>query len=277
MNNKRSAFSTQSANSNDDIQPQAGSDHGGFEKPGIHKPDPIDISKVPSKIKIDLTTPLEYSWWYLAIAAGIVLLLIVHYASGTKNTPPNPGLYKYTSIPIAFMALFYILRQFTNNYYIMDTGKRKIYFHYEFLGNVKITEYIDFNDIMAIGVTGVRHHHKNSHWWDYHIFMADKNGKITDLSDPAKETDLASLNSRAFGMASVAQCQFANAGKQTQVTIQTYAGERFGLAYESFNDFEGWSQLDDALKRRIIVLVVIGILLVIFMCISLPVFLKSTN
>ncbi len=186
----------------------------------IYKPDPADTSTLPDKIKVDLETPLEAAMWVvMGAAAFIAFLLYSRGTTGGKNHIPAPELLKYVPIFIGIMVIAFICRLFMDNYYILNIAARKIFYHFKFFFEVKITPFADFESIYAIGVTGIRHTHKGSVWWKYKICAVKNNGEFIDLSDEAAPAKLDDLNQKAKGMAAVVGCLFAEGAAQSKIVF----------------------------------------------------------
>jgi hypothetical protein len=239
--NKRSAFSKPQRQDPDETI---------LASPGpagkIYKPDEADTSNLPDKIKVDLSTALENSLLAaIGIAVFIAFFLYIQGTFGGKKSPPNPALLKYVPMMIGFAAAAFACWLGTDNYYIISVSKRKLLYHFKFLFTVKITPVADFEEINAIGVTGVRHTHKGNVWWMYKICAVKNNGEFIDLSDEAGPKKIDELNRKAKGMAVVAECLFAEGGERSKLSFE---GGNSGLRVVSFED-EGAASFVESVKE----------------------------
>ncbi len=186
----------------------------------IFKPDAADLSAIPGKIKVDLSTALEN---FLLTAAGITafiaFFLYINGAFDGKKTQANPELLKFVPIALGFMAAAIACWLGTDNYYIINVTKRKLLYHFKIFFIIKITAVADFEEIHAFGVTGVRHTHKGNVWWKYKICAVKNDGEFIDLSNEAGPEKLDELNDRAKGMAAVAGCLFAKGGEWSKLSF----------------------------------------------------------
>ncbi len=213
---KRPAFSRPSPKDPDEAMLASSAPAGRIYKPGA-----ADTSIIPGKIKIDLSTALES---FLLAAAGITAFIAFFlYINGTfdgKKTPANPELLKLVPIALGLMAVSIACWFGTDNYYIISVPKRKLLYHFKIFFVVKITAVADFEEIHAVGVTGVRHTHKGNVWWKYKICAIKNNGEFIDLSDEAGPEKLDELNGRAKGMAAITGCLFAEGGEWSKLSFE---------------------------------------------------------
>lgn len=212
----------------------------------IYKPGAADTSNLPGKIKVDLSTALESS---LLVVAGIAAFISVFlYVQGTfegRKSPPIPELLNYLPISIGLMAAAVACWFGTDNYYIISVSKRKLLYHFQLFLTVKITPVADFEEINAIGVTGVRYTHKGNVWWKYKICAVKNDGEFIDLSDEAGPEKLDELNLRAKGMAVVIGCLFAEGGERSKLSFE---GGNSGLRVISFEE-EGPASFVESVKE----------------------------
>lgn len=198
----------------------------------IYRPAPADPSNLPGKIKVDLSTSLEnFLLGAVGVAAFVALLLYVQGTFGGKKSPPNPELLKYVPLAIGFMAGALACWFGTDNFYVISVPNRKLLYHFKLFFMVKISPAADFEEIAAIGVTGVRHTHKGNVWWKYKICVVKNNGEFIDLSDEADPDKIGWLNDRAEGMAAVVGCLFARGAEWSKLAFE---GGSTGLRVMSF-------------------------------------------
>ena len=228
----------------------------------IYQPDAADTSSLPDNIKVDLDTSLESAFWaIMGLAAFAAFFLYIQGTLGGKKSPPNPALLKYVPMMLGVVVLAFISRLGTDNYYIINIPKRKIFYHFKFFFEVKITPVVDFENISAIGVTGVRHTHKGSVWWKYKICVVKNDGELIDFSNESDPGRLEELNRKAKGMASVAGCLFAEGAAQSKlVTANGNSGSRM-LSFET--DDQVQPQLKD-IKLSFTFFVVVALIIVSF-------------
>ncbi len=292
--NKKTAFSKQSSGKSDgefnfkNIEEQLISTADNGETTKIYKPEPAGASGINSKIKVEINTALETAWVYLAGGSTFTVFLLYLFSLETKKHPPRPELLTYIPYFIALAVVFTLCRFLTDNFYIIHVDKRKLFYRFKFFGIGKVTPVIDFDDIYAIGVTGGRTFHKNREIWSYHIFMADKNGKLSILSDCKTEAALLELNRRARLMASAAGCICAVAGANTEIRVQKNGSDKISMSYKRFNapvtgldelkEMIGGAYLKEisaAQKIRIAILLVAGAVIIISAIVYFPEMIKS--
>lgn len=197
------------------LEPGPGAAAERSSDPCVYGPQQADISSMPENIKVDLTTPLEWLWVILSIAALFAVFYFYsegtygHYSKSTRtHYPPSPHLLAYVPYALFAAAGSFLCWLFTNNYYIFNTRLKKIFYHFKLFSFVKITEYLSCEQILAIGVTGRKRHSKRRVWWEYKIVVVDNRGVFTDLSNSSRDA-LHEMNEKARGMAAVMGCLFA--------------------------------------------------------------------
>ncbi len=151
-----------------------------------------DASNV--KIKADVYTPLEMFFIGSSGLLLVGLLIFWLFVNGKVISVKAPYTYIYSAVFLALSALsFYCFRN-TDNYYIIDTGSRTVLFHFKFFETVKVTPYLGFDMISAVGVTGRRIKQKRVaggyyHYWVYQMFLLEKRGKMIAISDAISEEE----------------------------------------------------------------------------------------
>ncbi|MEZ7891966.1 MAG: hypothetical protein QMC67_09465 [Candidatus Wallbacteria bacterium] len=295
--NKKSAFSKQQSNndnhSSTESEPIIDDSVFGIsrrEKVNLSVPTPPESSNIPKRIKIDLSIGLETGLLYTAGAFFFAGLVIYNKAAfGGKHSLPDPSYFLILPIPAIAVAITLICWLFTDNYYIIDTIQRKLLYHYKFLWKKKISDFLDFEQLYAIGVAGRRTQSKNSVNWSYSIMAIDKSGKIIQLSNYQNESAINELNQRAHGMASIVQCNFfggmpnvllkTDVSKTSEISLQYVYYETQAKGLEGIkNDFRAaqiqWANFDKDLKQRIVIWLVMGVIIIIAFMVILPAVLK---
>lgn len=207
---------------------------------GLYKPDAIDTASLPRKVKVDLDTPFEGVWYILMAIAGFAAAMVFNAgALGGKKNPPDPELLVYLPIPLVLLAVFYICRRCTDNFYVLDLDAGKILYHFEFFGNVKTTRFKDFSEIRAAAVTGERRQNKGSSWWIYKIVLVDAAFTLIDFSDHVKEQDLSGLNEKAAGMAAMIGCLCGGCAPRTCLAVRPYAASDTDILYKTELEYYG--------------------------------------
>lgn len=236
------------------------------EDPGspsrIYRPDAADTSSLPDNIKVDLDTPLESAFWtIMGLAAFAAFFLYIQGTLGGKKSPPNPALLKYVPMMLGVVLLAFISRLGTDNYYIINIAKRKIFYHFKFFFEARITPVVDFENIDAIGVTGVRHTHKGSVWWKYKICVIKCDGESIDFSDEVSPDKLDDLNRKAKGMAAVAGCLFAEGAAQSKIVVTKGNSGSNMISFETDDQIQ--PQLKD-IKLSFTFFIVVALIIVSF-------------
>ncbi|HNY10359.1 MAG TPA: hypothetical protein PKK26_02095 [Candidatus Wallbacteria bacterium] len=182
-------------------------------------------SNLPHRIKVDLNTYLEQFFsgvGILALIAAVILLISGTCGSTSRYshhyTPPDPAALKYIPLALIAAGAGFLCRWFTDNYYIMDTVEKRIYYHFKFFGYESVSLFLAADQIEAIGVTGKKCSSKHAVWWEYKIVIIDKPGNMTDFSDRTRDSRF-EHNEKARGMAAVMQCNFAECPPEAHIKV----------------------------------------------------------
>lgn len=234
-------------------------------------PPPSAAAGLPEKVKIDLNTPLETVLTGVALGAGIISLMLLYggscssYSKHSRRTiPPNPELLNYLPLTIGIAAVAGFARIMTDNFYILDTVEKKIYYHFKIFSFESVSLFMRADQVAAAGVTGVYKSSKHGSWWEYKIVLVDREGKMIDFSDFKKE-EYYGLNERAKGIAAVLGCPFAESGPQMVMAVKK--GEGMGGAPLVY--FEEHSTLKSIGDTMLMIFIAIGVIAVIGMLMNL--------
>jgi len=187
-------------------------------------------AQLPKNVKVDLTTDLEGGLMGCGCVSLVLSFICLNMGvngcsdkHGHRTMDPIPFLKYVAGVWLVMSVGSFLSRLFTNNYYIVNVEKRKIFYHYKFYWNETITEYLSPENIMAVTVRGNHQHNKSSSWWTHQIIVIDNNGVITDLSD-TKQDALDDFNSRAELIAAILGCNFCKCPPESMMAL--YISER---------------------------------------------------
>ncbi len=178
---------------------------------------------MPPYIKVDCSVDEEIfvpGCGCVSIFAGIFLANI-----GDGSVFESIG---YFVIVLGIAAV--IARKFIDNFYIINTTERKIFYRRKVFNNITITPFLESDDIHAVSVSGSLYKNKSSRWWEYKVVLIKKDGLIVEFSDSKKEESAAEFNKAARGIAAVLQCGYIEcpdkhalvAFKQTNGGVRVY-------------------------------------------------------
>ncbi|MEZ7890655.1 MAG: hypothetical protein QMC67_02805 [Candidatus Wallbacteria bacterium] len=233
----------------------------------VYVPESRGEYNLPESIKIDLTTSLEQFILAGLIISGIISAVLFFngtfgHTSGRGSYrhyyPPDPEMLHYLPLAIAAVIFFALAYWMTDNYYILRTEQKKIYYHFKFLFYESVTLFLTCDNILAVGVTGEERHSKHDHWWVYKICIITRKGEMIDFSDWEREA-CGALNAQAKGMARVFQCQFAECPGFATLRVEP-AGGSFNIYFgtKGFLDGISWQTLP------VLIAIAIGVLTVIY-------------
>lgn len=134
----------------------------------------------PGKIKLDLKTPLE-SFFFTAAIYSIAFLLGGFYGW------MKDGMTMVTKFMLptgaVFSAVFVILYNFTDNYYVLDVDEKCLFYHFEFLGYETERAMLTFSQVHALTVTSMQQVIGKKLVWTYQTVLVDSSGEVNGLSD----------------------------------------------------------------------------------------------
>lgn len=179
-------------------------------------------ANLPERMKIDLDTPLEI----LFIACFVLACIGVFISGGITAESYFDGAGNSYALAVfgAFIVLAVLMRKCwseTDNYYILDTHARKLFYHYRFFSDKKITPAADFDDIECVAVGGIRKVNKGNESWSYYIYAVDKKGVSTYLSNMFTEALIEENNNKIRGMAAIIGCRHLDGEPKKILSIST--------------------------------------------------------
>lgn len=246
----------------DDLEPSlepGGQKSFSFEATGdgnLSVPSANEAIAMPEMVKVDLDTPLEQFFsglWMacLVISAGLFWVGTFGSSSGRgsyrRYTPPNPELLHYLPLSIGVGVVAFVVRQFIDNYFIMNTREKKIYYHFGFFGQTRVTEFLDVSQIAAFGVTGRRQTNRRRHsgfmyssysydeWWEYMICVVTNDGRVIEFGDFERDARSA-FNAQAKGMAAAFGVGFAECPPDAYLAVDR-SGQGVHIYFTDYGTF----------------------------------------
>ena len=170
---------------------------------------------LPDKIKVDLDTPLESALLGMAII-GAVGLVIAGFASMEGGVPSLvwQALVGLTGIG----AIGY---RGTNNYYVVDTRRKMLTYHFQFFSYRSEKPVAPFAQVVVCTVNGIRQSSKHSTWWEYAPFVVLKSGEKIKVGDYKREYEgFTTANSVARKLANVTGARFLEGKTHHQMKVK---------------------------------------------------------
>jgi hypothetical protein len=164
-------------------------------------------------------------------------------------------------VGIGAMAIF--LRRQTANYYIFQPTGKKVLYHFGLLGKERVSEFLDFSDILFIGVTGQFQQERQGKWWNYQMVLFTVTGRRIPLSDFLKE-GRPNLNRRAQLLAEIAGCRWLECPAGGVLKMSSHPKEGFVFSCPVVAN----PAVKFAMDKIVAVLVGLGICLLIFLRLS---------
>jgi len=187
---------------------------------------------MPVMIKVDLETAFETGLLYTLLISALIAIFILVIAG---KDPGSRYLLIYFPIPAGLSALAFYCRRNTDNYYLIDALRKKIYFISNFFGKEYVSLFARSEDLLAFGVSGEKRISKHSSWIEYRLVAIDRCGYITALSD-AQRSGRAKYNEKADEYARIMGCDsFKCPNKSSMLTRRTPDGS-YEIYFDEIHD-----------------------------------------
>ncbi|HOT75771.1 MAG TPA: hypothetical protein PK467_08300 [Candidatus Wallbacteria bacterium] len=190
-------------------------------KQGDVKPAPVSVyaadQPLPPYIKVDCDVDEEITYPGCGCALMLGGIFLSNIADRTFLEYPAYAV-------IAAGALGLISRYFIDNFYVINTSDRKIYYRRSVLGKTSLKFFCAPEDIYAVSVAGRHNSGKSGEWWDYRVVLIKKNGERIDFGNAVKADAPDELNRTAIGMAGVLQCGYIECPAAHEMIIHKLDG-----------------------------------------------------
>ncbi len=192
-------------------------------------------NEMPQRIKLEITTDDEGQLFGCAGCFSVIAIWALFVgANGCTDKHhrlimgPSSFLY-YLGYIFLFACIYYwVSYYFTNEYYILDTVEKNIYFYRKQFSKVAVSVFLKQEDIHSIAVTGEKKRSKNSSWWEYKVVAVRTDAKIVDLCDMKadsyqlmydKALGIATATLRGFAACPPESALYVTAGKEGKIEL----------------------------------------------------------
>lgn len=201
-------------------------------------PEPPAGNEMPSRIKLEITTGTEGELFGCAGCFSVIAVWALFVgANGCTDKHnrlimgPSPFLY-YLGYAFLFACVYYWVNYyFTDEYYILDTNEKHIYFYRKHFSKVSVSDFLKQEDIHSIAVTGEKKRSKNSSWWEYKVVAVRTDAKIVDLCD-LKADSYQQMHDKALGIATATLRGFAACPVESSIYVTAGKEGRIELYYD---------------------------------------------
>lgn len=197
-------------------------------RPGAQAPDRGrhgDFHAGPTKLEI--TTPLE--WLFAGIGGGLFVIAFVLVIEGGTRSSPSPPAHPIVPCMLALAGIVFItLWCKTDNYYLTNPARKRIDYHFEFLGWSYDRPHLEGREVEIVAVDGLRKSHKpkygpRRYWNEFTVYAWHRDGEWTQLTDAIRD-DLLQANQLAREAAAALGCAFG-AGQQELIYRRDGSGK----------------------------------------------------
>ena len=182
-------------------------------------------------VKLDPDTTLE-SFLMGGAAGALVFALGVGKIAlvGHRRSPPSPELLPLALWALPFCLAFFIAHCFTDNYYLLDRERYRIFYHFKFLWFRRLRVFLQRKDVVAVAVQGRKHGERNQPTtWEYRIGVVGATGRWIALTEWQKKP-LEACNREAAKLAAMLGCRAYPASPDCELAVRNKDG-RVHIAY----------------------------------------------
>ncbi len=194
---------------------------------------------IPSKVKLDLDTPLEtLFFWGMMTGFFVLLMALIGYledgATSFFRTAVTAGTLLST--------IFGICYKNTDNYYILDSNRKAMLYHFKFFGKQDLSVFANFSQIHATTVLCRKQSSKHSSWWEYRTAMVLDSGKIVPLSD-WKKYDFLNAMKKAKNFATLTGANLVESYEQSTVRKVRGIDGKYTFSVKPYSFFDSLGNL----------------------------------
>lgn len=132
--------------------------------------------QIPQKIKLDLLTPLEQFFLGLMIISPVMIFV----GFSQLKLGDTPVLLVGAVITFVLSFLCYLA---TDNYYVLDIGKRQLLYRFKFLIFERVSKVVDFSGIHAITINNITLRGKGKVSYVYVPELILFDGRVLPIAD----------------------------------------------------------------------------------------------
>jgi hypothetical protein len=182
-------------------------------------------------VKLDSDTKLEtFLMWGGAVALVVALGFGKAALLGHRRSPPNPEMLPIALWALPFCVAFFLALFFTDNYYLLDRERHRIFYHFKFLWFRRLRLFLQRKDIVAVAVQGRKHGERNQPTpWEYRIGVVGATGRWVALTDWQKKP-LEPCNGEAAKLAAMLGCRAYAASPECELAVRKKGGN-VSIAY----------------------------------------------
>ncbi|HNY11251.1 MAG TPA: hypothetical protein PKK26_06630 [Candidatus Wallbacteria bacterium] len=192
---------------------------------------------MPQRIKLEITTGNEGDLFGCAGCFSVIAVWAL-FAGANGCTDkyhrvimgPSPFVSALGVIFLFACIYYWVNYYFTDEYYILDTVERNIYFYRKHFGKVAVSDFLKQEDIHSIAVTGEKKRSKNSSWWEYKVVAVRTDAKVVDLCD-LKADSYQPMYDKALGIATATLRGFAACPLESSLYVVTGKEGKIQLYY----------------------------------------------
>jgi len=123
-------------------------------------------------------------------------------------------------IPLASGIVSTALYKLTDNYYIIDSLRKKILFHFSFSGFTRETEKYSFDDVFCVMPNTIREHSRSRSWWSNYLTLLMKDGTFLRISDESTQYNSEDLVTTGKEMAAMISVPYHETARSVQMRVK---------------------------------------------------------
>lgn len=201
-------------------------------------PEPPAENNMPARIKLEITTGTEGELFGCAGCFSVIAVWAL-FAGANGCTDkyhrvimgPSPFISGLGVVFLFACVYYWVSYYFTDEYYILDTVEKNIYFYRKHFSKVLVSDFLKQEDIHSIVVTGEKKRSKNSTWWEYKVVAVRTDAKTVDLCD-LKADAYQQMYDKALGIATATLRGFAACPLESSLRVAAGKEGKIQLYYD---------------------------------------------
>ena len=192
----------------------------------------INSDKFP-KIKVDLRTPLDLTFFWLAGLSVVAIVFAFIFSPGEKFDQQWQAVMAVAGICLVFSIAFYFN---TDNYYIFDLVSREMFYHFRFFFFTKVDFVARFEDIHAVTFSGRIDSGDQDESYAYRVMCVLHTGQTLYLSDETDE-DLGGHDKIARKISAITGADYLM-GLPGHSAVVKREGDRFSFSFRECSEVD---------------------------------------
>jgi hypothetical protein len=184
-----------------------------------------------------LETVFETVWKLFAILGAAILWFGLFGGRARSAAVTDPRVYVAAGILLGVAALAFVLRLFTDNFFLIDPSRHAVYLHAKFLFARRVRRLLERPDIAGVAIAAQRRRTRYRHWTEHRAVLVGRDGRHVPMSDFHKD-GLWDANNLAISLGRQLEVPSYEAPDETRLVVARDQGQ-LRIGYEPFSWITG--------------------------------------